>query len=393
VVAEHLRVSLDVTAVPARPVGAGQYTLQLTRALAPRPDLDLVVVARHRDRARWATVAPAAGLVAAAPERRPLRLAWEQIRLPSLLGHQGVAVHHGPHYTMPEHSKVPAVVTVHDLSFFEEPEWHERSKVWLFKRAIRVAARRSAVVVCPSQATADELARWCRVDAQVVVAHHGVDLDRFGPAEPSPGSDAALLASLPTGTGGGGTGSSAPLGDGTPFLVFVGTLEPRKDVPTLVRAFTRVADRHPDARLVLAGGAGWGASQVEAAVAASGIGDRIIRTGYVPDEVIPALFRTAAAVVYPALYEGFGLPALEAMACGAVVVTTSGSAMEEVAGDAAILVPPGDTAALSGALESVLDGRDPDPGRRKRGLDIAARHTWAASADRHLEAYRLAAAK
>jgi glycosyltransferase involved in cell wall biosynthesis len=164
-------------------------------------------------------------------------------------------------------------------------------------------------------------------------------------------------------------------------------------VPTLVRAFTRVADRHPDARLVLAGGAGWGASQVEAAAAASGIGDRIIRTGYVPDEVIPALFRTAAAVVYPALYEGFGLPALEAMACGAVVVTTSGSAMEEVAGDAAILVPPGDTAALSGALESVLDGRDPDPGRRKRGLDIAARHTWAASADRHLEAYRLAAAK
>lgn len=385
---------MDVTAVPARPVGAGQYTLQLARALAPRPDLDLVVVARHRDRDRWATVAPAAGLVAAAPERRPLRLAWEQIRLPSLLGHQGVAVHHGPHYTMPEHSKVPAVVTVHDLSFFEEPEWHERSKVWLFKRAIRVAAQRAAVVVCPSQATADELARWCRVDAQVVVAHHGVDLERFGPAEPSPGSDAALLASLPTGTTGtGGTGASAPLGDGTPFLIFVGTLEPRKDVPTLVRAFTRVADRHPDARLVLAGGAGWGASQVEAAVAASGIGDRIIRTGYVPDEVIPALFRTAAAVVYPALYEGFGLPALEAMACGAVVVTTSGSAMEEVAGDAAILVPPGDTAALSGALESVLDGRDPDPGRRKRGLDIAARHTWAASADRHLEAYRLAAGK
>ncbi|HWE69099.1 MAG TPA: glycosyltransferase family 1 protein [Acidimicrobiales bacterium] len=386
--AERLRVSLDVTAVPARPVGAGQYTLQLARALSPRPDLDLVVVARHRDRARWATVAPAAGLVAAAPEGRPLRLAWEQVRLPSLLARRGVAVHHGPHYTMPEHSKVPAVVTVHDLSFFEEPEWHQRSKVWLFKRAIRVAARRAAVVVCPSQATADELSRWCRVDAEVVVAHHGVDLDRFGPAEPSPGADAALLASLPT-----GAGARTRLGDGTPFLVFVGTLEPRKDVPTLVRAFTRVADRHPDARLVLAGGAGWGATQVEAAVAASGIGDRIIRTGYLPDEIIPALFRTAAAVVYPALYEGFGLPALEAMACGAVVVTTSGSAMEEVAGDAALLVPPGDTAALSGALESVLDGQDGDPGRRQRGLDIAARHTWAASADRHLEAYRLAAGK
>jgi glycosyltransferase involved in cell wall biosynthesis len=145
--------------------------------------------------------------------------------------------------------------------------------------------------------------------------------------------------------------------------------------------------------MVLAGGAGWGAAKVEEAVAASGVGDRIIRTGYVRDEVIPALFRSAVAVVYPALYEGFGLPALEAMACGAPVVTTSGSAMEEVAGDAAIMVPPGDTVALSGALESVLAGSDPDPDRKRRGLDIAARHTWAASADRHLEAYHRAAGR
>jgi glycosyltransferase involved in cell wall biosynthesis len=244
------------------------------------------------------------------------------------------------------------------------------------------------VVVCPSQATADELGRWCQVDADVVVAHHGVDLDRFRPTEAASGSDAALLSTVATGSGPTARGS---LADGTPFLAFVGTLEPRKDVPTLVRAFSQVAGRHPDARLVLAGGAGWGATKVEEAVAASGIGDRIIRTGYVSNEVIPALFRSAVAVVYPALYEGFGLPALEAMACGAPVVTTSGSAMEEVAGDAAIMVPPGDTVALSGALESVLASPGPDPVRKQRGLDIAARHTWAASADRHLEAYHRAA--
>jgi glycosyltransferase involved in cell wall biosynthesis len=383
---DRLRLSLDVTAVPANPVGAGQYTVQLTRALSERPDLDLVMVARSRDRSRWTGVDPEGELVTAAPERRPLRLVWEQVRLPGLLKQLAVDVHHGPHYTMPEHAKVPVVVTVHDLSFFVEPQWHERSKVLLFQRAIKIAARRAKVVVCPSQATADELARWCQVDAAVVVAHHGVDLDRFAPTEGTPGSDVARLSTLPAGRGGS-------LADGTPFLAFVGTLEPRKDVPTLVRAFTQVAGRHPDARLVLAGGAGWGASKVEAAVAASGLGDRIIRTGYVSDEVIPALLRSAVAVVYPALYEGFGLPALEAMACGAPVVTTSGSAMEEVAGDAAILVAPGDTVALSGALESVLAGSGPDPDRRQRGLDIAARHTWAASADRHMEAYRRAAGK
>jgi glycosyltransferase involved in cell wall biosynthesis len=388
--ADRLRLSLDVTAVPANPVGAGQYTVQLARALSGRPDVDLLVVARSRDGSRWTTLVPESELVTAAPEPRPLRLAWEQVRLPSLLKRRAVDVHHGPHYTMPEHAKVPVVVTVHDLSFFEEPQWHERSKVVLFQRAIKVAARRARVVVCPSQATADELARWCQVDAEVVVVHHGVDLDRFRPVEPAPGADAGRLASVVAGSG--RTGRGGPLADGTPFLVFVGTLEPRKDVPTLVRAFSQIAGRYRDARLVLAGGAGWGAAKVEEAVASSGVGDRIIRTGYVPDEVVPALFRSAVAVVYPALYEGFGLPTLEAMACGAQVVTTSGSAMEEVAGDAAILVPPGDTVALSGALESVLSGSGTDPGRRQRGLDIAARHTWAASADHHMEAYRRAAA-
>ena len=395
---DRLHLSLDVTAVPTNPVGAGQYTLQLTRVLDQRPDVELLVVARRRDGSRWRAVAPGSGVVTVAPELRPLRLAWEQIRLPVLLKHQTVEVHHGPHYTMPEHSKVPAVVTIHDLSFFEAPQWHERSKVLLFQRAIRVAARRAAVVVCPSQATADELARWCRVDGDVVVAHHGVDLDRFRPVESAPGSDAALLSELEIGStrvrgsGGAGAGGGAGrLGDGTPFLVFVGTLEPRKDVPTLVHAFARVAGRHPEARLVLAGGAGWGASQVEDAVAASGMRSRIIRTGYVKDDIIPALFRAAVAVVYPALYEGFGLPALEAMACGAPLITSSGSAMEEVTGDSATLVPPGDVVALSEALDGALAGDGPDAERRRRGLDIAARHTWAASASKHMEAYRLAA--
>ena len=395
---DRLHLSLDVTAVPTNPVGAGQYTLQLTRVLDQRPDVELLVVARRRDGSRWRAVAPGSGVVTVAPELRPLRLAWEQIRLPVLLKHQTVEVHHGPHYTMPEHSKVPAVVTIHDLSFFEAPQWHERSKVLLFQRAIRVAARRAAVVVCPSQATADELARWCRVDGDVVVAHHGVDLNRFRPVESAPGSDAALLSELEIGStrvrgsGGAGAGGGAGrLGDGTPFLVFVGTLEPRKDVPTLVHAFARVAGRHPEARLVLAGGAGWGASQVEEAVAASGMRSRIIRTGYVKDDIIPALFRAAVAVVYPALYEGFGLPALEAMACGAPLITSSGSAMEEVTGDSATLVPPGDVVALSEALDGALAGDGPDAERRRRGLDIAARHTWAASASKHMEAYRLAA--
>jgi glycosyltransferase involved in cell wall biosynthesis len=379
-VAEVLRVSLDVSAVPANPVGAGQYTLELARELDRRDDVDLVVVSRRDDGARWRSTAPRAGLVAVAPRRRPPRLVWEQTGLPHRLRSLGVDVHHAPHYTMPEHTRVPSVVTVHDLSFFEAPEWHQRSKVLLFRRAITVATRRAGALVVPSRATAEELARWCTVAAPVVVAPHGVDLDRFGPAEPSPGADAATLAAV-----------DPRLADGSPYLLFVGTLEPRKDVPTLVRAFAAAAGRRPEARLVLAGGAGWGAEAVGRAVEASGLGDRVVRTGYVPDGAVPALLRRAVAAVYPALYEGFGLPALEALACGTPLVTTTGSAMEEVAGTAAVLVAPGDVGSLAGALEAALEGRGTDPARRRQGLAVAAGHTWAASAARHLEAYRLAA--
>ncbi|HVC66822.1 MAG TPA: glycosyltransferase family 1 protein [Acidimicrobiales bacterium] len=378
----RLRVALDVTAVPDRPVGAGHYILQLARGLSARPDVDLVVFGRSADRDRWAALVPEGNLVAEAPAARPLRLAWEQLRLGPLLAASGAAVHHGPHYTMPRRCPIPSVVTVHDLSFFDEPRWHERSKVLLFRRAITRAAREAAVVVCPSRVTADALRRWCRVDAEVAVVPHGVDTERFRPVEPQPGSDAARLAAL----------DARLVGDG-PLLVFVGTLEPRKDVPTLVRAFAAVASRHPDAHLVLAGGAAWGADDVEAAVVASGLGRRIVRTGYVGDEDVPALLRSATAVVYPSLYEGFGLPALEALACGAPLVTTRGTAMEEVAGASAVLVEPGDTDDLAGALDAALGG-DGDfraaAERRALGFEIVRRHTWDRSTDLHVAAYRRA---
>ncbi len=380
-----LALSLDVSAVPARPVGAGQYTVRLAAALSARGDVALGLCCRRRDRERWAAVAPGAAVVAEAPGPRPLRLAWEQARLPALLSRRHLEVHHAPHYTMPERSPVPVVVTVHDLSFFEEPAWHQRSKVLLFRRAIKVAARRADAVVCPSRVTAEQLRRWCRVEAPVFVAPHGVDTARFRPEEPVAGADAARLGAL-----------DPRLADGRPYLVFVGTVEPRKNVPGLVQAFARVASHHPEALLVLAGRDGWAAGSLARAIAGSGVAARVVRAGYVPDDTVASLLRSATAAVYPALYEGFGLPALEALACGVPLVTTTGTAMEEVAGEAAVLVGPGDTAGLADALDAELSRSGTgavDPDRRRRGLEIAARHTWEASAAEHVEAYRHAAGR
>lgn len=364
-------VALDVTAVPADPVGAGQYTLALAHALATRGAVDLVLLARRDDAARWEAVAPGAHVVAAAPPGRVLRLGWEQLALPRVLGRLAPDVHHGPHYTMPERARLPRVVTIHDLTFIEHPEWHERTKVPVFRRAIRIAAQRADALVCVSTATAERLDALCSPRAPVTVIHHGVDHARFTPVA-DPAADRALLARA---------------GVRPPYIAFLGTLEPRKNVPGLVRAFDALAKRHPDVRLVLAGGRGWGSEAVDEAVAGARHGDRVVRTGYVPAEVAPALLRQAAAVAYPAFEEGFGLPALEALACGAPLVTTRGTPMEEVSGGAALLVEPGDERGLAEALDELLRGGPAVEARRRQGIDTARRFTWDASAAGHEAVY------
>ena len=375
--AERIRVAIDVSAVPDRPAGAGQYTLALVTALGARADVDLTLIARREDRSRWAAVAPRARVVAHAPSHRPLRLAWEQTVLPLLVRRLRLDVYHGPHYTMPELARIPRVVTIHDLTFFDNPEWHERSKVPFFRRAITVAAKRAAAVICVSEQTAERLRIRVPPQAEVFVIPHGVDHDRFRPD--APGGEAVNDAVL------------NQLGVHPPFIAFVGTIEPRKSVDHLVRAFDRVAAAHTDLTLVLAGGAGWGVEAVDRAIAAARHGDRVVRTGYVPDDAVPALLRRAAAVAYPAAQEGFGLPALEALACEAPLVTTKGSVMEEMVGDAALLVGPGDTEALAGALDMLVRGDARLDDRRDLGRVIAGRHTWETCAAAHVEVYRSAA--
>lgn len=373
-----MKVSLDASAIPDPPGGAGRYVLALAEALARRDDLDLTVICRKDDAARWP-----APVAARAPTARPVRLAWEQAALPALVRTLGVDVHHGPHYTMPVVSARPAVVTIHDLSFFTHPEWHERAKVKFFRSAIRSSVLRASALVAVSQATADLLDELVHPAAPVHVIPHGVDHERFTAAPgPGPGDDdAAVLARL---------------GLTPPYVAFLGTLEPRKDVPTLVRAFDRLAGAgagagagYDDLSLVLAGSPGWGVGPVDAAVAAAAHRDRILRLGHVAEADVPAFLRRAAAVAYPSLEEGFGLPVLEALACGAPVVTSAGTVMEEVADGAAVLAEPGDVDSLVAALDLALsDGDGYGDQRRAWGLAVAARHTWDGSAAAHLEVYR-----
>jgi glycosyltransferase involved in cell wall biosynthesis len=337
--------------------------MRVVEALARSNAIELELVARSNDGERWRLLAPRAEVRAVSPSPRPVRLAWEQIAGPALA--HGADVWHGPHYTMPLLAWTPAVVTIHDLTFFDHPEWHEESKVRFFRRMIKLSARRAKVLVCVSDRTADRLRELIHPKVPIIVAPHGVDLQRFRPA----GDDADI--ELPE-----------------RYVAFVGTIEPRKNLPALVRAVSRL---DPSVHLVMAGQPGWGGDEVERVIASSGMQSRVVRLGYVPEDVVPKLLRRAAAVAYPAFEEGFGLPALEALACGAPLVTSADSAMSDVAGHAALVVPSGDEDALVDALRTLVEGGAEADRLRAAGPPVAARYTWALSAERHLEAYRLAA--
>jgi len=376
-----IEVALDVSAVPERPAGAGRYVVELARALAGRDDCGLTLIARRNDRARWAQIAPGQRLVDVVPARRLERLVYEQVRLGTVvsgLNAPSVSVHHGPHYTMPSRSKVPCVVTVHDLTFFDHAEWHERSKVAWFRAAIRYSARHAAVIICVSETTAGRLGQILSPRCPVMVVPHGVDQARFVPDEPRPGADSDVLERL---------------GLVRPYVLHLGTLEPRKGIGDLIAAFERLAGGQGELELVLAGGPGWKDGPVIRSIATARSRERVRRLGYVDDADVPALLRRASAVVYPSLEEGFGLPALEALACGVPLVTTSGTAMAELAGDSALLVAPGQPFELAQAIETtILERLSPESARRRaRGLAVAARHSWAACAEGHLLAYRTAA--
>jgi glycosyltransferase involved in cell wall biosynthesis len=270
---------------------------------------------------------------------------------------------------------VGKVVTIHDMTFISHPEWHERSKVVFFRYWIETACRHADVLVCVSNATADRLLDFRHPRGRVVVAPHGVDLKIFSPQAP----DAAA------------TRVFEQLGVVEPYLLFLGTVEPRKNVPGLIRAFDALSEKYRDLSLVIGGIPGWGESQVEDATRHTRHPERIRRLGYVPEPAMPVLLRRAAVVAYPSFEEGFGLPVLEALASGAPTVTTRGTAMEEASAGAARLVTPGDTSELAQAIDDLLTAGISES-QREIGRAVAARHTWAASADKHIEAYRLACA-
>jgi glycosyltransferase involved in cell wall biosynthesis len=368
-------VLVDATAVPADRGGVGRYVDGLLSALSAA-DANLAIVCQRADAERYARMAPQADVVAgpAAIAHRPARLAWEQTGLPLVAQQVLAEVVHSPHYTMPLRVGRPVVVTIHDATFFTTPEQHTAVKGTFFRSATRTALRRASRVIVPSKATRDELVRVLDADStKIDVAYHGVDQDVFHvPTD----ADKARVA--------------ARLGLRGPYVAFLGQLEPRKNVPNLIRGWARAVHWRDDPpALVLAGGSGWD-EEVDAAIAEVPSHLRVLRPGYLRFADLPAYLGGAIVCAYPSHGEGFGLPVLEAMACGTPVLTTHRLSLPEVGGDAVAYTEPG-AEDIAEALSSLLDDTARRQALANAALARAREFTWAASAEAHLAAYARAA--
>jgi glycosyltransferase involved in cell wall biosynthesis len=372
-----MRVLVDATAIPADRGGVGRYVDSLLPAVVAL-GVDVVVVCQPRDAEELGRLLPGAEIVAAPSSiaRRPARLAWEQTGLASLARRVRADVLHCPHYTMPRVSGTPVVVTLHDATFFSHPELHGTLKRRFFQAATRAAVRRAASIVVPSEATGTEVRRFVGGDAAAFhVAYHGVDTSTFHPV-PADESE-RVRATLDI--------------DGRRYVAFLGTLEPRKNVPALVRAWTwAVQDLPEPPALVLAGGAGWD-TEVDPAIASVPDGLTVRRAGYLPFADLPGFLAGAELVAYPSLGEGFGLPVLEAMACGAAVLTSRELSLPEVGGDA-VAYTELDVPSMGREIRSLLADDVTRARLAAAATARAARFTWEASARRHLDAYEAASA-
>jgi glycosyltransferase involved in cell wall biosynthesis len=351
--------------------GIVRYTLELARALAATGPGHRFTLLRS---VRQAGGLPTAANLSSAPLLTPPHHRFEQWTLPLEIARLRPNLLHCPDFIPPFRRTCPAVVTVHDLGFLRFPETltaESRRYYGQVARAVKSAERTIAV----SEHTARDLVEQLAAPAECIrVVHNGIS-GWFHPVE-----DPCALKEV-----------RARYGLDRPFILFVGTLEPRKNLPTLLRAFRVVRQRH-DVSLVLVGRRGWLWEPIFDLIGELGVRDYVRIFEDATDEQLPAIHSAATAFAFPSLYEGFGLPPLEAMACGTPTVVADTSSLPEVVGDAALLHPPTDHEALADALRRLLEDETLRADLRRRGLARAAGFTWEEAARKTLAVYEEAVA-
>jgi glycosyltransferase involved in cell wall biosynthesis len=372
-----MRIGLDGFPLLAPRTGVGHYTFELARALAllaPSDEFELVAPLPFPGsvlediRLNCPDNLRAVNTDANSIRRRR----WWAVGLPLYLRKASLDLFHGTNYEVPLWNKRRSVLTIHDLSILLHADTHRADLARRARRRLPVMARSASMIITAAECIKREICQHLRVEPDRVLVT---------PFAPRSGFQAMPAEQA--------SQTRQRLGIEDQFILFVGTVEPRKNLLTLVRAFDQIlrqTSRRP--QLVVVGAEGWLMDELFAFIKESAIGDRLRLTGYLDDDDLRALYSSCTVFVYPSIYEGFGLPPLEAMACGAPVIASNIATFQETLGSAAQLVEPNDVGALAGSIVEILE----DEGRRRalsqRGLEHAATFSWERTAQLTLEVYR-----
>ena len=368
-----MRIAFDGTTLLPERTGVGYYTEHLLLHLAREAAEDRFLVVSNR---RPETSTPLPSNVRVAYDRRALfRLAWMQLLAPRMLKAGRVDLAHFTNGMMPLAADVPTVVTIHDMSLTLYPQYHPIRRVVLNRPLVHLAARRASAVITVSNSAKRDIVNLYRLDPSRVHVVHEAAAPWFRPV-----SDPATLESVRR-------RYALP----ERFILYVGTIEPRKNLACLFTAFAR---RHAAGDLshglVCVGPYGWLSRGLERRIAALGIAGAVRFTGYVPSADLPAIYSLSEMFVFPSLYEGFGLPVMEAMACGTPAIVGRNGALVEIAGGAAEVIDPLDSEMLGDVMVSLARDRELRRELGRLGLERARRFSWERAARETLRVYRTA---
>ena len=358
-----MRIGMNAFFLNQPATGSGQYTHHLLKALA--------------------RVEPGHDYFPFSPTRAPLgeleenlaKVWFEQVSFPWACWYHSVDVAHVPYFAPPLWPTVPTVVTIHDLIPMILPAYRGSILVRTYTRLVATAARRAHAIVADSECSKRDIVRLLGIPPQRVRVIYLAAEERFQPIE-----DEAWLGNM-----------RRHYGLPERYILYLGGFDQRKNVPTLIRAFARARETLGDIpHLVIAGHPPERESSLfpDPRRVVAELGLEVFFVGWVAEEDKPALYSGAACFVYPSLYEGFGLPPLEAMACGVPVVVSNTSSLPEVVGDAGLLVDPLDVDALAEAMIAVLSDEDLRASLRQKGIARAKRFSWERTARETLEAYK-----
>lgn len=347
--------------------GVSHYVAQLLAALVARSDgRRYALLASQSLNGHFPS-----GRVGQVGLKFPVRSLWMQLVLPAILARLRPDLCHFTNYIAPLVGARPFIVTLYDMALFKYPHVQPRKTLLMVRSIIPMVARRASAIITTSESTrADVVAILC-VPSQKVHVVHAAAGPEFRIIEQQEELDRVRRT----------------YGLAGPFVLCVSTIEPRKNLARLVQAFADVRRRGRQEQLVLVGQLGWKYAEVFHQIEQFGMRGYVRLLGYVPDEDLPAVYNLARAVAFPSLYEGFGLPIVEGMACGAPVLTSDRSSMAEVAGEAALLIDPTDVQAIADGLMRVLSETALRERLRTAGVARAAEFSWTRAADHTVRVY------